>query len=61
LVIFISGNQKVWHIELSLDEKRLTRARQKAAAPHRMGETEGMKKTGIREILLRHEGLAPVR
>jgi hypothetical protein len=41
--------------------KRASRVDGKRPLSHRMGETEGKLKDRHREILLRHEGLAPVR
>ena len=58
---FLDRKPELWHSDLSLDERRLTR-RRKAAVPASHGENEGIRLKGRdREIIVRHEGLAPVR
>jgi hypothetical protein len=57
---FLDKRPGLWHSKKSLDERRLTR-RRKAAATASHGSSEGIRLKGrVREILVRHEGLAPV-
>jgi len=59
--ISLTENRSHWHSDPLLDERRSQGARHRGRIRLAIGETEGISLEGRdREIILRHEGLAPV-